>query len=158
MVFANSNLSYYFSEEDVKEVLQLAGSNQQRLCNVSETGETEYYFLVPETNHFAEVKVSVSATRSPLGRHVSYEVFASYQGCCKVAEETSTDEHFRRQIQLVYNIRIQVVRLRFDAAWYVCAQSPRIDELLMRSAARSNLTQMMIPCLARRRSTGAGNV
>lgn len=123
MILPNNNLSiYYFSEEDVKEVLQLAESSQQRLCDVSETGETEYYFLIPEINHFAEVKVSVSATRSPRGRHVSYEVFASYHGCCTVTQDPSIDEQFRRQIQLVYNIRIQAVRLRFDAAWYVRAQ------------------------------------
>ena len=116
----NNEVSVHsFSETEVQEAPQLVQPRQQRHCALSKTGTTQCYFLVPYSDHFAEVNISVSATRSKYAKHVSYEVLAIYQGCCTMMEEPRVDEQIRRTIQLVYNTHIQAVRLELDTHWYV---------------------------------------
>lgn len=118
MICMNNEVSVHrFSETEVQEAPQLAQSRQQRHYALSNTGTTKCYFMVPYNGHFAEVNISVSPTQSQHANHVSYEVSAIYQGCCRITEEPRADEQVRRTIQLVYDTYIQAVRLKLDTHW-----------------------------------------
>lgn len=112
------NCAHFLTEADVHEARQLATRHLQRLRGISETETSLVYFLASDGEHFASSVVRVFPTYPEGSRHPSYEVFASYEPCCKDAEADHVDGQIRLLIQLVYDTYIQAVRLNFTDKWY----------------------------------------
>ena len=105
---------YDFTDEHVRQSIELSHDGQQRLHPVSSSETTLFYISTSDNGHYGVAQVSIGPIRREDGRNPFYLPILRHTQCCTNAPQ----DLFKYQYQLVYNVFIRPIQWIFGDDMY----------------------------------------